>query len=113
MKNLIVKVRSICAVTGGVLLLSGLSGCTAFQQLRQCGFSECPSDAKITADVEKRLFEHTLSVSPNEIDVNTFNRVVYLSGAVDTRTVKVDAEVIARQTPGVADVVNSLVGHEP
>jgi len=113
MKNLIVKVRLICAVTGGVFLLSSLSGCTAFQKLRQCGFSECPGDAKITADVEKRLLEHTSTAPPNEIDVNTFKRVVYLSGTVETRTVKVDAEAIARETPGVADVVNSIVGHEP
>jgi|ERR1700689_1223061 osmotically-inducible protein OsmY len=113
MKKLIVKGRSICAVTGGLLLLSSLSGCTTFQQLHQCGVSECPGDAKITADVEKRLLEHTSTAPPNEIVVNTFNRVVYLSGTVDTRTVKVDAEVIARETPGVKDVVNSIVGHEP
>jgi osmotically-inducible protein OsmY len=113
MKNLIVKARSICIVTGVVLVLSSLAGCTAFQQLRQCGFSGCPSDAKITADVEKRLLEHTSTAPPNEINVNTVNRVVYLSGDVDTRTVKVDAEVIARETPGVADVVNSIVGHAP
>jgi len=39
--------------------------------------------------------------------------VVYLSGLVDTRSEKEQAEADARGTPGVTDVVNTIVGHTP
>jgi osmotically-inducible protein OsmY len=107
------KTRSICAVTGTVLLLSSLVGCTAFPQVRQCGLSECPTDAKITADVEKRLFEHASTAQPDEIHVDTFKGVVYLSGEVEDPDAKANAEMIARETPGVANVLNTIVGHTP
>jgi len=85
--------------------LSSLASCSVFQQ--------APGDAKITADVHKRLREHTPTEEPNVIYVSTQNRVVYLTGDVDTRTAKDDAELIARETPGVKDVVNTIVGHVP
>ena len=47
------------------------------------------------------------------IYVQTANHVVYLSGAVDTRIEKEEAEADARETAGVTDVVNTIVGHEP
>jgi osmotically-inducible protein OsmY len=107
------KTQSICAVTGAVLLLSSLAGCTVFQEVRQCGLSECPADAKITVDVEKRLFDNTSTAPPNVIYVDTFKGMVYLSGYVENPTARADAEMIARETPGVANVLSSIVGHMP
>jgi len=37
---------------------------------------------------------------------------VYLSGDVDSPSAKQEAELVARQTPGVTDVVNSIVGRQ-
>ena len=107
-------IRSTYAVTVGMTLLSSLAGCSAFQQIRQCGaFSECPGDAKITTEVEERLREHPSTQQPNVIYVSTFNRVVYINGDVDTRSAKDEAELIALEAPGVTDVVNSIVGQVP
>jgi osmotically-inducible protein OsmY len=94
-----------------VLVISGaLSGCAIFGK---CGIGGCPGDAKITADVETRLRQDTATSPPNWIYVQTSDRVVYLSGIVDSRGAKEEAEADARQTAGVTDVVNTIVGHTP
>jgi osmotically-inducible protein OsmY len=106
--------KSLCALTGSIILLTSLAGCSVFQKFQECGLlAECPGDAKITAEVEKRLREHPATQLPNLIYVSTFNDVVYLSGDVDTRSAKDDADLIARETPGVAHVVNTIVGQIP
>jgi osmotically-inducible protein OsmY len=91
-------------------LSAALPGCATFGK---CGFGGCPSDAKITDAVEQSLREDTATAPPNTIYVQTSDHVVYLSGVVDTRAEKEQAELIARQTPGVTDVLNTIVGHEP
>jgi hypothetical protein len=87
-KNTYLKASSIIAVVGGILLLGSTAGCTFFQALHQCGTSECPGDAKITAAVEARFQEHPSTQPPNTISVSTFKGVVYLDGAVDSARVK-------------------------
>jgi osmotically-inducible protein OsmY len=99
--------------TGALLLLVVmLTACTLFHQVHQCGLAECPADAKITADVEARLQQHSSTQPPNTIYVSTFKGVVYLSGDVDSPSAKEKAELLARETPGVTDVVNSIVGRQ-
>ena len=106
------KASSISVVIGGMLLLGSLAGCSVFHGVHQCGLSECPSDAKITADVEARLQQHSSTQPPNTIYVSTLKGVVYLGGDVDSPAAKAEAELLARQTPGVTDVVNSIVGRQ-
>jgi osmotically-inducible protein OsmY len=85
-----------------VLILSGAAaGCATY------------GDAKITADVETRLREDSATAPPNLIYAQTSDHVVYLSGLVDTRSEKQEAEADARQIAGVTDVVNTIVGHTP
>lgn len=89
---------------GSVLIFSGaLFGCATYS----------PDNSMITASVEKRLQQDTVTAPANSIYVQTANHVVYLSGAVDTRIEKQAAEADARETAGVTDVVNTIVGHEP
>jgi hypothetical protein len=107
-----VTTSSISAVIGGILLLGGIAGCTLSQALHQCGISECAGDAKITADVKARLQKHPSTELPSRIYVSTFNGVVYLAGAVESPSTKAEAELIARETPGVTGVVDSLVGRQ-
>jgi osmotically-inducible protein OsmY len=107
-----VNTSSISTMIGAMLLLGGMAGCTFFHEVHQCGVAECPSDAKITADVEARFQEHSSTQPPNTIYVSTFKGVVYLSGDVDSPTAKAEAESVARKTPGVTDVVNSIVGRQ-
>ena len=87
------------------VLASGLPGCAAY---RTCGFSGCAGDAKITADVQAQFDQHPALEPPNLIDVQTVDHVVYLYGLVNTDLERSMAYSAARDTPGVARVVNSI-----
>ena len=65
------------------------------------------SDAGITTAVKAKLAADDL-VKSYEIDVDTSNRVVTLSGEVQTSVAKDQALKLARETDGVRDVVDKL-----
>jgi len=88
-----------------VLFICATSGCAVY---RKCGFTGCPGDAQITAAVQARLREHPAVEPPNLIRVQTLDQVVYLYGVVDTELERYIAESAARETPGVARVVDSI-----
>jgi osmotically-inducible protein OsmY len=90
------------ALASVLILASALPGCATYG-----------GDAKITSDVQTRLRQDTATAPPNTIYVRTSNHVVYLSGLADTRSEKEAAEADARETAGVTDVVNTIVGHAP
>lgn len=74
-----------------------------------CGFSGCPGDSAITADVQASLDQHPVLKGPNQLHVQTLNGVVYLSGTVSASLQSEIAESAARQVNGVTRVVN-LIG---
>ena len=89
-----------------VLLLSGvLLGCAAE---RKCGWGGCPGDAEITADVQKRLNRHPDLEGVNSIKVQTLDHIVYLSGEVSSGLMRETAEEIAKKTPGVTRVEDTI-----
>ena len=63
------------------------SGCAVY---RKCGLEGCPGDARITAEVQ------------------TLEKVVYLTGVVSTDLQREAAEAVALRAPGVKRVVNSI-----
>ena len=65
------------------------------------------SDAGITTAVKSKLAADD-TVKAYKVDVDTQNKVVTLSGDVDTSAQKEHAVVIARNTRGVADVIDNL-----
>ena len=65
------------------------------------------SDAGITTAVKAKLAADT-TVRAYEIDVDTNNRIVTLSGEVETSIAKDQALKLARETDGVRDVVDKL-----
>lgn len=65
------------------------------------------SDPGITTAVKAKLAQDD-TVKAYQIDVDTSDRVVTLSGAVETMTAKEQAVTLARQTEGVRDVVDRL-----
>ena len=69
------------------------------------------SDAGITTNVKTKLAADD-TVEANDINVTTRDRVVTLSGAVETTAAKDQAIQIARQTEGVSDVVDQLTVRE-
>jgi hyperosmotically inducible protein len=65
------------------------------------------SDAGITAKV-KTQFATDTTVKAHEINVDTKNHVVTLTGEVDTQAARDRAVEIARDTKGVTDVVDNM-----
>ena len=91
--------------TLAVILSGTLSGCAVYQK---CGFSGCPGDAKVTADVWSAFSPYAELRPPNVLFVQTLDHVVYLSGEVNTNYERLTAEEVARRVPGVTRVVNSI-----
>jgi len=87
-----------------VASLGALNGCTTF---KKCGFSGCPGDAQITAEVQARIDKRP-ALSGDDISVQTLDHVVYLHGLVDTGLEQSIAEEIAQGVSGVVRVVSSI-----
>jgi osmotically-inducible protein OsmY len=96
--------RNVRAFAAAALIATvSLQGCAAFPQ------SANPSaDKKITADVETRFRQHAQLESPNQLDVQTINGVVYLHGTVSSGLQRKEAEWVANEAPDVAQVVDSI-----
>jgi hyperosmotically inducible protein len=85
--------------TAGILT----SGCTTTQSPhRQV------DDLKITAEVKSKLASDLRVSSLANIDVNTTNGVVTLSGQVENEGTKTDAEAVTLKVAGVVKVNNNL-----
>jgi hypothetical protein len=65
------------------------------------------TDAGITTAVKSKLAADDM-VKAYQVDVDTENKVVTLSGEVDTEAQREHAIMIARNTDGVADVIDQL-----
>jgi hypothetical protein len=65
------------------------------------------TDAGITTAVKSKLAADDM-VKAYQVDVDTQNKVVTLSGEVDTAAQREHAIMIARNTDGVADVIDRL-----
>ena len=65
------------------------------------------SDAGITTAVKSKMAADD-TVKAYQVDVDTKNKVVTLSGEVDTQAQREHAVLIARNTKGVSDVIDQL-----
>lgn len=85
-------------------MLKRLAPCfVAFSLTVACG----QSDPGITTAVKTKLAADD-TVKAYQIDVDTADRVVTLTGTVDTSAAKDQALMLARQTAGVRDVVDRI-----
>jgi osmotically-inducible protein OsmY len=66
------------------------------------------ADRVITSDVETKFAQDAVLEAPNQLNVQTINRVVYLDGLVSTGLQRRDAEFAASQVQGVDKVVSSI-----
>jgi osmotically-inducible protein OsmY len=64
-------------------------------------------DARISVDVRAAIF-HRAEFAGDEISVQTRDGVVYLHGLVDTNVERAAVEDVAKATPGVKRVVNTI-----
>lgn len=83
--------RSLLSILGAVVLVAGCS----------------QSDAGITTDVNSKLIADDM-VKARELNVDTKDKVVTLSGTVESPAQETRAIEIARNTNGVSDVVNNI-----
>jgi osmotically-inducible protein OsmY len=97
----------LCLLTVAVSS-GGVSGCAAVRTYHKCGWTGCSGDADITAKVQNQ-FEHYAALQPpNLIRVQTYDRVVYLSGVVNTPAPRALAETVAGRVSGVREVIDSI-----
>jgi hypothetical protein len=102
------KLRKVRAIISLLILIGGLHACALDRAGGQCSFwSGCPGDAKITATVREQLMQ-TPSAATDVIFVSAYDGVVYINGAVDSLWDSQTAERIARETPGVRNVISSF-----
>ena len=77
-----------------------------------CNTSQAPDrqvkDVQITTQVKAKLASDVRASSITNIDVNTTNGVVTLSGQVESHDVARNAETVAESVPGVVRVNNDL-----
>jgi osmotically-inducible protein OsmY len=92
-------------LASALLLAVLLSACATNQK---CDTKSCSGDAEITEQVRTSLGQHSALMSTMNIGVQTINHVVYLTGLVDTGQERSIAESVAKETPGVTRVVNSI-----
>jgi osmotically-inducible protein OsmY len=90
-------------ITLGLVIAGVLTGCATFAK---CGFTGCPGDAQVTAEVNALFDRHP--EFGTSIHVQTLDHVVYLNGLVDTPLDSAIAESVALEAPGVTRVVSSI-----
>src|SRR5687768_14023743 len=83
--------------------LAGLAAAAALLFTVACG----QTDAGITTAVKSKLAADD-TVKAYQVDVDTSNKVVTLSGDVETAAQKEHAVTIARNTDGVTDVIDRM-----
>jgi osmotically-inducible protein OsmY len=91
-----------------IILTGTLTGCAAYSAYRKCGSGGCPGDVKITAEVRALLNQHPSLGPPNQVYVQTLDRVVYLTGQVATDLQRDSAEAVALDATGVSRVINTI-----
>jgi osmotically-inducible protein OsmY len=93
-----------------ILLLCALAfaGCSTLREVHECGWHGCPGDPEITARVKALLDQHVELRAPNQVDVQTLQRVVYLTGQVSTDLQRQIAQSVAGSAAGVKKVVNNI-----
>lgn len=100
--------KPLWAAALACLLANSLGGCALYRVYEKCGLKGCPGDAQITAQVQGLLQQHPVLAAPNQVYVQTLDRVVYLSGQVATDLQRDTAETAARQATGARRVVDSI-----
>jgi hyperosmotically inducible periplasmic protein len=94
-------------IASAALLAVAVSACSVVSG-EQSG-EEYADDATITTKVKTQLASDVGLTPANQISVETSNRVVQLSGFVDSAAHKAQAESVARGVEGVARVENNII----
>lgn len=93
-------------------MLRRISFVSAVAAAALLAFACAQSDAGITTKVKTKFMADS-TVKSHEIKVETKDKVVTLSGAVDNQAAKDQAVALARGTEGVTDVVDNIMVKGP
>jgi osmotically-inducible protein OsmY len=93
-----------CAMTAALAVNLALGGCSLFGG---CQTEQCREDASLRDQVRHHINERA-SLRFFNVDVQSYDGVVYLEGLVDTEIDRGQAEDIAKSVPGVKKVYNAL-----
>ncbi len=104
MKNKITITALLLCLVTGVTISS--TGCAGDRYSRSTG--EYIDDKSITTRIKSALLADK-EISSLDVKVKTYERVVQLSGFVDSEAQRTRAEEIARNTKGVQSVKNDMV----
>ena len=96
----------------GMLVATGSVVCVGLLVLAGCASSTVPkgtqqADSGVTSVIEASLQDNE-KVKARQVEVQTREGVVYLTGVVDTEEARREAGRVAWRTAGVAGVVNDL-----
>jgi hyperosmotically inducible periplasmic protein len=94
-------------ISSAALLAIAVSACSVVSG-EQSG-EEYADDATITSKVKTQLASDVGLTPANQISVETSNRVVQLSGFVDSVAHKAQAESVAQGVEGVLSVKNDII----
>ena len=89
----------------GAVLMGSISGC-AVPGTR--GSAGSPADDGISAQVRAQLSQYPVFVNSNSLRVQTYDRVVYLTGQVESDEQRELAESVTAEVAGVARVVDTI-----
>jgi osmotically-inducible protein OsmY len=95
-----------------LVALGLLSGCASMGAGEKCAAADCNADSRITAAIQKSLDQHPEFGPSGQLQVQTFNRVVYLYGSVATDLQLAMAKSVASQAGGDANLVSSIAVSE-
>ncbi len=104
MKKLISTLLAAGSFAAATLAIS--AGCAGTPTRESTG--EYVDDSAITTKVKAELVRDPI-VKALQVDVKTFKGVVQLSGFVDNKDQKAQAEADAKTVPGVKEVTNNIV----
>jgi len=108
MEGLVLRNRSYFQRLAGAALLAVAVGACSVVEGKQSGEAYM-DDASITTRVKTSLASDVGLTPANQIHVETSNRVVQLSGFVDSAAHKAQAESVARGVKGVDSVENNII----
>jgi hyperosmotically inducible periplasmic protein len=94
--------KTITLALAAFMVLGALAGCATNRPA-----DEQLDDAEITARVKAKLIADP-EVAALNIDVDTVDGVVTLTGEVDSDTARLEAEQLARTTDGVVRVISRI-----
>jgi hyperosmotically inducible protein len=100
------KTKQLRTILTAAALVTLVAGCSAILGRETSG--EYVDDATITTKVKAQIFNDP-SLKVLQINVETFQDVVQLSGFVDSSASKERAAQIARNVTGVRQVKDSLI----